>query len=70
LERINNRTYPLFVRQLSGLPKLKSLSLAGADIGDVGLAKLKCLSGLELLNVRNTRVSEVGFKEFQKSLPN
>ena len=49
--------------RLNGLAKLKSLSLAVADIGDAGLAKLKSLSGLESLNVRKTRVTDAGVEE-------
>lgn len=51
------------------LPKLRSLSLAGAKITDAGLRQLYTVSALESLDLRETKVSAGAVAELRKALP-
>ncbi len=48
------------VRALEGLPKLHSLGLMGAPIGDEALEVMKTLPALRVLNIVGTKVTDAG----------
>jgi hypothetical protein len=51
------------------LPQLRTLALENAAITDAGLAQLKGLTYLEVLDLKGTKVTDAGVQELQKALP-
>jgi hypothetical protein len=56
------------LRHLEGT-NIKTLALFDADISDAGLEHLAKMRQLEWLGLRNTKVTPVGLREFQRHLP-
>ena len=49
---------------------VEKVYLDASELDDAGLARLKVLTELKVLSVRNTRVTDAGIIEFSRSLPN
>lgn len=58
------------LRELTRLPKLKVLWLTGTPITDAAVDHLAKMTSLQVLGVKSTRISPVGFKRLNESLPN
>jgi len=56
--------------ELAALEKLTELNLAGTEATDRVLKAITVLKALKSLNVRSTKVTDAGVKNFQKVLPN
>jgi hypothetical protein len=58
--------------QIGRLTQLRELllDLSGSQVTDVGLVHLKGLTNLNLSYARNTRVTDGGVKNLQRTLPN
>ena len=52
------------------LPNLRTLSLAGTDVTDAGLAHLAGLPNLKTLYLGDTQVTDVGVAKLKMALPN
>jgi internalin A len=55
---------------ISGLKKLKELSLDGTKVTDAGLAYLKEMKTLRRLHLGETKVTDEGVNSLKKALPN
>ncbi|HEV8201784.1 MAG TPA: C45 family autoproteolytic acyltransferase/hydrolase [Candidatus Polarisedimenticolia bacterium] len=53
------------VRALKSAPKLRSLGLMGAPIGDDALAEIKTLPALRVLNISGTKVTDAGLAQLR-----
>src|SRR4029079_9252810 len=61
----NNRFGDPHVRLLKQLRSLRTLSLAGTRITDVGMKDVGQLRGLTKLNLNSTKITAAGLKEIQ-----
>ena len=54
---------------LSGLTKLRFLTLNRSNLTDAGLKHLAALKGLRVLTINKTKVTAEGLKELKEALP-
>ncbi len=55
---------------LEEMPKLRELCFYDSPITDAGLDRLKVLTQLKILKLRNTHVTEEGAMKLREALPN
>jgi hypothetical protein len=58
-----------YVKQLGRQGRLKFLDLSNTNVADEHLAPLHDLVGVELIDVRGTRVSQRGIEQLQQTIP-
>ena len=54
---------------LSGLTKLRFLTLNRSDLTEAGLTHLAALKGLRVLTINKTKVTAEGLKQLREALP-
>ena len=57
------------LRQLAKLPKLRELWLGDTEVSDAGLAHLRSLKTLTVLEVSQTKVTAEGLRRLKQLLP-
>jgi hypothetical protein len=57
------------VKSLGAKPQLTRLALQSLPVADATLAALEPLGNLEVLDLKETRVTAVGIERLQKALP-
>jgi hypothetical protein len=57
------------LKGLAGLKQLRSLSLRGTQVSDLGVAPLRALTGLRFLNISQTKITGAGIAELHRALP-